>query len=140
MTTDAASPMIILKSNDGASFELTKRAACMADFVKDSLGDNEDDDGGDDDNDNNKVVVDVLRVNGECLAKVVDFLKHHDEEAMPEIPTPLGGNTFREVRIVRVISLYFVQAMVWPYALCFEARSENKRRRRCRYSTVDGLR
>ena len=87
--------MIILQSNDGASFELTKRAACRADFVKDSLGDHEDDDNGDD---NNKVVVDVLRVNGECLAQVVEFLTHHDQEPMPEIPTPLGGNTFQEVR------------------------------------------
>ena len=92
--------MIILKSNDGEEFELKKEAAFVSDFVRDSLGDHDDDDNDDAEN----VVVDVLRVNGECLAKVVEFLKHnHDEEPMPEIPTPLGGATFQEVRCAMIL-------------------------------------
>ena len=94
--------IVVLQSNDGASFELSKRAACASDFVRDSLGEEDDDDDDDDDNDNGDdnhrrtTVVDVLRVSGDCLAKVVEFLQHHDEEAMPEIHPPLVGKYFLE--------------------------------------------
>lgn len=60
----------------------------VSELVKDSI-ENEDDE---------TQTVDVIRVSTDCLSKVVDFLKHNDEEQMLEIPTPLNGNTFEEVR------------------------------------------
>jgi len=95
------SRIIQLKSNDGAVFEIPRKAAMLADYVRDSLGD-DDDDNDNDDNDNeddaNEMpVIDVLRVQQDCLEKVVAFMKHYDQEVMPEIPSPLGGSTFEQV-------------------------------------------
>jgi hypothetical protein len=49
----------------------------------------EEDDGVDD--------VEISKVDSACLAKVVEFLKHHHEEPMTEIKTPLEDNTFEGV-------------------------------------------
>ena len=79
--------VIKLRSKDDQVFEVSEKAAEISDLVKDSLGDSEDDQ-----------VVDVLRVSSDCLAKVVEFMKHYEIEKMKEIPTPLGGSLFHEVR------------------------------------------
>ncbi|CAB9501828.1 ubiquitin ligase complex SCF subunit sconC [Seminavis robusta] len=96
MTSEAKREMVLLRSAEGSEFFLPIEAAEVAELVRDSLDENEDDD---DDDQRNKEQreVDVIRVSCDCLAKVVDFLKHHDEEPMTEIPTPLGGNSFEEV-------------------------------------------
>ena len=41
--------------------------------------------------------VEISKVNSDCLAKVVEFLKHHQTEPMTEIKTPLEDNTFEGV-------------------------------------------
>jgi hypothetical protein len=79
--------IIKLKSKDEQVFELTADAASISDLVRDSLTDAEDDD-----------PIEILRVSSDCLQKVVEFLKHYKEENMKEIPTPLGGSSFNEVR------------------------------------------
>ena len=38
--------------------------------------------------------VDIVKVDSRCLEKVVEFLKHYDEEPLEEIKTPLEENTF----------------------------------------------
>ena len=89
--------MIRLVSRDDCVFELPVSAAKLSKLVLNNLPDNDDDD-----DDVQEVYEDVtlLRVTGTCLEKVVEFLKHHDEEPMKEIPTPLPGNTLEEVRNV----------------------------------------
>ncbi len=93
--------MIKLKSmpddeGNTQTFEISLKAAMISDLVKDAAGDHGDDD--DDDEDNAPTPeIDITRVKGPCLAKVVDFMKHHHEEKMNEIPTPLGGSSFNEV-------------------------------------------
>ena len=77
-------------------FYISMAAAQISDLIKDASGDPDDQDD-DDDDDNKTVEIEVSRVKGPCLAKVVDFMKHHHEEKMKEIPTPLGGSTFNEV-------------------------------------------
>jgi len=75
-------------------FEISLGAARLSDLVIDAAGD---DDGDDDDDNKKQLEIEVTRVKGPCLAKVVDFMKHHHEENMKAIPTPLGGSSFNEV-------------------------------------------
>ena len=90
--------IIKLKSKDEQVFELTADAASISDLVRDSLTDAEDDD-----------PIEILRVSSDCLEKVVEFLKHYKEENMKEIPTPLGGSSFNEVRAkTRVCTSFFI--------------------------------
>ena len=84
--------MVILRSSEGTEFTLPMKAASVAELVRDSLPED------DEDLEEEIKKVDVIRVSEGCLAHVVEFLQHHDEEPMKEIPTPLGGNTFHEVR------------------------------------------
>eukprot|EP00529_Nitzschia_sp_RCC80_P036447 CAMPEP_0113482240 /NCGR_PEP_ID=MMETSP0014_2-20120614/22817_1 /TAXON_ID=2857 /ORGANISM="Nitzschia sp." /LENGTH=191 /DNA_ID=CAMNT_0000375751 /DNA_START=120 /DNA_END=695 /DNA_ORIENTATION=+ /assembly_acc=CAM_ASM_000159 len=96
-----------MPDEDGVAmtYELPYKAAELSEFLKDAAGDSieeEEDDDDDDDNNNNKsndkmVTVEVSRVRGKCLGKVVEFLCHYAEEPMKEIPTPLGGSSFNEV-------------------------------------------
>ena len=99
------SPMIKVVSMSGEdgeeamSYELPYKAAELSEFLKDAAGDAiEDDDDDDDGNNKEMITVEVSRVRGKCLGKVVEFLKHYAEEPMKEIPTPLGGSSFNEVR------------------------------------------
>ena len=41
--------------------------------------------------------VEILKVESECLAKVVEFLNHYEKEPLEEIKTPLADNTFEGV-------------------------------------------
>ena len=78
-------------------FEISKAAAQISDFIRDAAGEDAEDDDDADADDAKPIEIGVERVKGPCLAKVVDFMKHHHEEAMKEIPTPLGGSSFNEV-------------------------------------------
>jgi len=49
---------------------------------------------GDDDDNGNPEDVDIIKVDSSCLEKVVEFLKHYDDEPLKEIKTPLEENTF----------------------------------------------
>lgn len=71
------------------SFEISYDAASLSEYVRDSYVEPE--------SDIEKVEIPVLRVKGDCLEKVVDFMVHYHEEKMKDIPTPLGGNSFNEV-------------------------------------------
>jgi hypothetical protein len=89
------SVMIRLKSmpdeqGNQREFEITYGAAKLSELIRDSVGDDFEDD---------EVMpeIDVPRVKGDCLEKVVDFMKHYKEDPMKEIPTPLGGSSFNEV-------------------------------------------
>ena len=101
MNTDSDDTKMIklrsMEDENGESkvFEISMAAARISDLIKDAAGDPEEDD---DDDDDKPIEIEVSRVKGPCLAKVVDFMKHHHEEAMKEIPTPLGGSNFNEVR------------------------------------------
>jgi Skp1 family, tetramerisation domain len=96
MADDMDNVMLRLKSmadenGNCREFDISYGAAKLSELIKDSVGEDfEEDD----------VVpeIDVPRVKGDCLAKVVDFMKHYKEEPMKEIPTPLGGSSFNEVR------------------------------------------
>jgi S-phase kinase-associated protein 1 len=83
---DDGPEMVTLRSRDGVTFQLTAEAANLSDLVKDAVADGDD----------SGTCVDVLRVNSTTLADVVRFLTHYEKEAMPEIPTPLNGNSFAE--------------------------------------------
>jgi hypothetical protein len=91
--------MVILRSSEGREFTLPMTAAKLAELVNDSLPeDDDDDDCGATTAEFKKV--DLIRVSGDCLAKVVEFMQHYDEDPMKDIPTPLGGTSFDEVRTV----------------------------------------
>lgn len=85
------------ESGNPQVFEISMAAARISEFIRDAYGDAGDREDDDDDDDSNPVEIEVPRVRGPCLKKVVDFMKHHHEEAMKEIPTPLGGSNFNEV-------------------------------------------
>ena len=100
--------MIVLRSmadkkGETKEFELPLEAVSICDFLRDIAECKRDDDcDDDDDDDDDKTIleIDVPRVKGECLSKVVDFLKHHHEEEMNGIPKFLDGSSFNEVRIM----------------------------------------
>lgn len=75
-------------------FEISVAAAQISELVRDAAPEDHDDD---DDDGGAAFEIDIARVKGSCLAKVVDFVKHHHIEKMKEIPTPLGGSSFNEV-------------------------------------------
>jgi len=100
-TDNDETTMIKLRSmadEDGNTqvFDISMEAAQISDLIRDASGDPEDDDD-DDDDDKVPLEIEISRVKGPCLAKVVDFMKHHHVEKMKEIPTPLGGSSFNEV-------------------------------------------
>jgi hypothetical protein len=95
MAEDMDSIMLRLKSmpnENGTSreFEISYGAAKLSELIKDSVGE-------DFEEDDAMPEIDVPRVKGDCLEKVVDFMKHYNVEPMKEIPTPLGGSSFNEV-------------------------------------------
>ena len=98
-------------------FEISLAAAGLSVLVVDAAGDVEDDDDDDDDDDDNArnkppLEINISRVKGPCLAKVVDFMNHHHTDKMKAIPTPLGGSSFNEVSL---FFCWFVCALVVPY-------------------------
>ena len=97
MSEENTPPITVkLVSRDDVEFDLPLGAASLSRFVCNSLNlDNEADALPEDADDDLKV--DVIRVSGDCLGKVVDFLKHHKEEPMGEITMPLPGPTFEDV-------------------------------------------
>jgi Skp1 family, tetramerisation domain len=96
MADDMDNVMLRLRSmpdENGVSrdFEISYGAAKLSELIKDSVGEEIEDD------DAAVQEIDVPRVKGDCLEKVVAFMKHYKEEPMKEIPTPLGGSSFNEV-------------------------------------------
>ena len=86
MEEDEGNQIIRLRSSDDQVFEVTERAAKISELVEDSPREEDE-----------VTEIEIARVRSPCLSKVVEFMKHYDEEKMKEIPTPLGGATFNEV-------------------------------------------
>ena len=84
-----------LVSRDDVEFVLPLEAAKESRFVANSLSL---DDDSPEENESD-LRVDVIRVSGGCLEKVVDFLTHYKEEPMAEITMPLPGPTFEDVSV-----------------------------------------
>lgn len=97
MTEDNNRSMVTLVAKDGQKFTLPLEAARKSELVANALGGGDNDDDGNDDQDNNEErEVELVNVMGSCLEKVVEFLKHYNEEPMKEIPMPLPANSFNE--------------------------------------------
>jgi len=105
MSQEKDERIVTLVSADGQRFELTAEAAKNAQLVRRSLNLGGDEDEDDDEPPDPLQSLDLLRVSGRALDKVVDFLKHYDQEKMMEIPQPLGANTFNEVSYRFVVDL-----------------------------------
>eukprot|EP00579_Thalassiosira_antarctica_P006628 CAMPEP_0201879960 /NCGR_PEP_ID=MMETSP0902-20130614/10708_1 /ASSEMBLY_ACC=CAM_ASM_000551 /TAXON_ID=420261 /ORGANISM="Thalassiosira antarctica, Strain CCMP982" /LENGTH=179 /DNA_ID=CAMNT_0048407913 /DNA_START=79 /DNA_END=618 /DNA_ORIENTATION=+ len=88
MTDKEVGPTIKLISRVGDAFELPYEAARLSQTVKDAqpCEDDEDNESPED--------VEILKVDSPCLEKVVEFLKHYQEDALKDIKTPLEDNTF----------------------------------------------
>lgn len=99
---DTSNKMLTLVSADEQRFELPVAAAALSEYILNACGrgKEEEEDGEDEPEPEEYRAVDVLRVSGPALSKVVDFMAHHYKEKMDDIPTPLGGNSFEEVRFV----------------------------------------
>ena len=100
MDVDEGNKKIRLMSKDDTVFEITAKEGKIAQLILDAT----------DENDDEEAEIVIARVGPECLGKVVDFMKHYAVEKMKEIPTPLGGSTFNEVR-------RFAAAKLWPARL-----------------------
>ena len=125
----AAEPLCMVKlvSLDDCSFELPVKAAILSNLVKD-MGDSGDND--DDNNDNEETIVfrepiDLVRVRGEVLEKVVDFLKHYHEEPMLEIQIPLQGSSLEEVSYI--VLLLCITAQSNPHCCAYEITAGSRR-------------
>ena len=83
-TTGEDPRMVTLVSRDDQKFELPLNAARLSEMVNNALNL----DAGEDDNEDEDLrPVEILRVTAECLEKVVDFLKHYNEDKMTDIPS-----------------------------------------------------
>ena len=98
---------VTLIGGDGTEFTLPFRAAIQSELVKDTFSnvvqdviEEEDDDDDEDANDQPAALepMELKRVCSATLEKIVEFLKHHYEEPIDEIPHPLPANSFEEVR------------------------------------------
>ncbi len=87
---DEGNSIIRLKSKDEKVFEITENEGSISELIRDAT----------EGNDEEAPEIEIGRVNSTCLEKVVDFMKHYAVEKMKEIPTPLGGSTFNEVRLL----------------------------------------
>jgi S-phase kinase-associated protein 1 len=76
--------IVTLVSKEGEGIACHAEAAKLSDLVATTLEEGDD-------------VVHVPRVCSNCLRKVIQFLEHHQEEALNEIPTPLGGTSLKEI-------------------------------------------
>jgi hypothetical protein len=111
---DAEKMVTLMSSDREEEFKVPIEAAMISDLVRNSLP------GGDDDDDEDEVVdsegplvVDIMRVKKDCLAKVVDFMQQYVRDPMIEISTPLNGDTFEQVRSVRYESCLLLKECVW---------------------------
>ncbi|ACI65657.1 predicted protein [Phaeodactylum tricornutum CCAP 1055/1] len=91
------SETITFISNDKQEFDLPFEAAKTAGLVEDFFESSDDNEENNDGGKPNRREMEFPRVEGRILSLIVDFLKHHNEEQMKEIPVPLGGSTFDEV-------------------------------------------
>ena len=97
MSSEDETNMITLRSNDGKEFKISNEAARISGFCVDTLNLDEEQDDEDAGEGQTNRIVDVLRVSGECLERVVEFMLHYSKSPMPEISLPMCGNSFEEV-------------------------------------------
>lgn len=89
MSDDENEPTTVrLKANESErEFEISYKAAKLSEFVRTIQEATPD----------GSTAIDLARVDEPTLEKVVEFLLHHMDEPMNEIPTPLGGNSLAEI-------------------------------------------
>ena len=75
----------------------------MSQLVADTFEEDDEDDSDDDDNDSTKTVS-LPKVSSEILQKVVEYLKHYQEEAMTPISSPL-----KSARLEDMVQEWYVQ-------------------------------
>ena len=68
-------------------FEITLEEGDISELIRNTTEDREE----------TEIEIEIARVKRECLAKVVEFMKHYKEDKMKEIPSPLDRLTFNEV-------------------------------------------
>lgn len=91
--TTSDDKIVTLISRDDKTFELPKSAATLSSFISDTLGFEDEVEEPEE-----YSHVPLLRVEGDCLQKVVDFLIHFQHDPLPEIRQPLIGHSFFDVR------------------------------------------
>jgi hypothetical protein len=82
--------MITLVSRDKKEFQLPTSAAKNSYFIRHLLDVGEE-------GSEELLNIEVPRVNGKCMEKVVSFLIYYKEHPMPGIRQPLDGNSLNEV-------------------------------------------
>ena len=106
MTTEPSNknePKVMLISSDGMEFVLPSSSASLSVLVCDALNIGEEADDNSDHGTSDVVDeqsmprMDMLKVKGDCLQKVVDFLRHYEIEPAIEVPVPLPAESLEEV-------------------------------------------
>ncbi|GKY93073.1 hypothetical protein MPSEU_000275600 [Mayamaea pseudoterrestris] len=92
-TTVSDNYMVTLSGSDGGEFVLPFKAAIQSILLKDTLLVDEDEE---EPHTPPTETIALERVKSETLTKVVEFLKHHENDPMPEIPHPLPHDTFEQ--------------------------------------------
>lgn len=104
---------LTLVSSDNRRFSLSKNACAQSAFLT-NLQDDDNEDGKEEEEEDSKpsphVEVQILRVPGDVLEKVVNFLEHYVQEPMNAIETPLSGKTL-EATVTQEWYLDFLNSM-----------------------------
>jgi Skp1 family, tetramerisation domain len=95
--------IITLTSSDQKKVEITVKAAKVSELIATTLFSADENDDDDDvmmeQNDSAALEMDVPRVNGATLEKVVEFLIYFEKHPFPKMPEKLSGQTFNLVRL-----------------------------------------
>jgi len=86
--------LFIVKSDDktgeGVGISISKKAACLSHLVKSMLEDDPDDD-------DEVPEIPLREVSKDILELIVEFLNHHENDPMKEVPKPITTNNIREL-------------------------------------------
>ena len=80
--------MVDLVSQEGDNFQVEKKVAKMSELVKTMIPEDDDDD---------QQEIPLPNVKSQILAKVIEFSRHHAEDAMNDIEKPLKSANMNEV-------------------------------------------
>eukprot|EP01006_Ploeotia_vitrea_P024250 TRINITY_DN5701_c0_g1_i1.p1 TRINITY_DN5701_c0_g1~~TRINITY_DN5701_c0_g1_i1.p1 ORF type:complete len:179 (+),score=14.69 TRINITY_DN5701_c0_g1_i1:83-619(+) len=95
-----------LVSKDGESFELPVAIAKLSKMVATGIE-------GTDENETPEITLNLVR--SAPLAKIVEFLNHHAEEPVPELPKPLKTNQMKDA-----VSEWYVNFLTMEHEPLFE--------------------
>ena len=101
-------PIVILRSQDGDTYEIPASAARLSQLVKTTIECNSDDDDEEEDNENILEPIDLPKVGSNCLERVVNFCIHYENEPM----LPIDASSKKEDTLEKIVTQTWYQDFI----------------------------